>query len=44
MFKEGAENLLFQNLLRAQHVSNGTPLIIRSYKLYLHPLVYIHMW
>jgi hypothetical protein len=27
---------------RAQHVSSGTPLIIRSSKLYLQPLVYIH--
>jgi len=36
--------LLFQNLLKAQHVSSGTPLIIRSSKLYLQPLVYIHMW
>jgi hypothetical protein len=25
-------------------VSSGTPLIIRSSKLYLQPLVYIHMW
>jgi len=30
--------------LKAQHVSSGTPLIIRSYKLYLQPLVYIPMW
>jgi len=30
--------------LKAQHVSSGTPLIIRSSKLYLRPLVYIHMW
>jgi len=27
--------LSFQSLLKAQHVSNGTPLIIRSSKLYL---------
>jgi hypothetical protein len=27
--------------LKAQHVSSGTPLIIRSSKLYLQPLVYI---
>jgi hypothetical protein len=31
-------------LLKAQHVSSGIPLIIRSYKLYLQPLVYIPMW
>jgi len=30
--------------LKAQHVLNGTPLIIRSSKLYLQPLVYIPMW
>ena len=30
--------------MKAQHVSSGTPLIIRSSKLYLHPLVYITMW
>jgi len=28
----------------AQHVSSGTPLIIRSSKLYLQPLVYMTMW
>ena len=33
--------LLFQSLLKVQHVSSGTPLIIRSSKLYLQPLVYI---
>jgi hypothetical protein len=33
-----------QSLLKAQHVSSGTPLIIRSSKLRLQPLVYIHMW
>jgi hypothetical protein len=27
--------------LKAQHVSSGTPLIIRSSKLYLQPLVYV---
>jgi len=32
------------SLVKAQHVSSGTPLIIRSSKLYLQPLVYIHMW
>jgi len=32
------------SLLKAQHVSSGTPLIIRSCELYLQPLVYIHMW
>ena len=31
-------------LLKAQHVSSGTPLIIRTSKMYLQPLVYIHMW
>jgi hypothetical protein len=30
--------------MKAQHVSSGIPLIIRSSKLYLQPLVYIHMW
>jgi len=30
--------------LKAQHVSSGTPLIIRSSELYLQPLVYIPMW
>jgi len=33
-----------QNLLKAQHVSSGVPLIIRSSKLYFQPLVYIPMW
>jgi hypothetical protein len=28
------KNILFQSLLKTQHVSSGTPLIIRSYKLY----------
>jgi hypothetical protein len=32
--------LLFQSLLKAQHVLSGTPLIIRSSKLYLQLLVY----
>ena len=32
------------NLLKAQHVSSGTPLIIRSSKLYLQPVVYIPVW
>jgi hypothetical protein len=36
--------LLFESLLKAQHVSSGIPLIIRSSKLYLPPLVYIPMW
>jgi hypothetical protein len=35
--------LLFQSLLKAQHVSSGTPLIIRSSKLYLQPLVYTYI-
>ena len=30
--------------LKAQHVSSGTPLIIRSSKLYLKPLVYMPIW
>ena len=30
--------------MKAQHVSSGTPLIIRSSKLYLQPLVYTSMW
>ena len=30
--------------MKAQHVSSGIPLIIRSTKLYLQPLVYISMW
>ena len=30
--------------MKAQHVSSGTPLIIRSSKLYLQPLVHIPMW
>jgi len=30
--------------LQAQHVSSSIPLIIRSSKLYLQPLVYIPMW
>ena len=30
--------------LNAQHVSSGTPLIIRSSKLYLQPLVYMPIW
>ena len=36
--------LLFQSLLKAQRVSSGTPLIIRSSKLCLQPLVYVPMW
>jgi len=36
--------LLFQNLLKAQHVSSGIPFIIRSSKLYLQPLFYIPTW
>jgi len=35
---------IIPKLLKAQYVSSGTPLIIRSYKLYLQPLVYIPMW
>jgi len=37
------KNPLFQRSLKAQHVSSGTPLIIRSSKLYLQPLVYMHV-
>jgi len=33
-----------KNLLKAQHVSSGTSLVINSSELYLQPLVYIHMW
>jgi len=35
---------IIPKLLKAQHVLTGTPLIIRSPKLYLQPLVYIPMW
>ena len=35
---------IIPKFLKAQHVSSGTPLIIRSSKLYLQPLVYIPMW
>jgi len=39
------QNLLFHRSLKAQHVSSGTQLIIRSSgELYLQPLVYIRMW
>ena len=34
----------YKVLLKARHVSSGTPIIIRSSKLYLQPLVYIAMW
>jgi hypothetical protein len=34
---------IIPKLLKAQHVSSGTPLIIRSSKLYSQP-VYIPMW
>jgi hypothetical protein len=30
--------------LKARHVSSGTPVIIRSSKLYLQPLVYMPIW
>jgi len=30
--------------MKAQHVSSGTPLIIRRSKLYLQPLVYMPIW
>jgi len=35
---------IFQSLLKAQHVSSGTPLIIRSSKLYLQALIYMPIW
>jgi len=35
---------IIPKLLKAQHVSSGTQLIIRSSKLYLQPLLYIPMW
>jgi hypothetical protein len=38
------QNLPFQSLSKAQHVSSRTPLIIRSSKLCLQHLVYIPMW
>jgi hypothetical protein len=34
----------FKGFLKAQHVSSGTPLIIRSSKLYLQPVVYMPIW
>jgi hypothetical protein len=34
----------FQSFLKAEHVLSGTPLNIRSSKLYFQPLVYISMW
>jgi hypothetical protein len=34
----------YKVFLNAQHVSSGTPLIIRSSKLYLQPLVYMPIW
>ena len=35
---------IIPKFLKAQHVSSGTPLIIRSSKLYLQPLVYTPIW
>jgi len=35
---------IIPNFLKTQHVSSGTPLIIRSSKLYLQPLVYMPIW
>jgi hypothetical protein len=35
---------IISNFLKAQHVSNGTPLIIRSSELYLQRLVYMSIW
>jgi len=35
---------IIPKFLKAQHVSSGTPLIIRSPKVYLHPLVYMPIW
>jgi hypothetical protein len=34
----------FKVFLKAQHISSGTPLFIRSSKLYLQPLVYMPIW
>jgi hypothetical protein len=39
-----AIDIIIPDSLKAEHVLSGTPLIIRSSKLYLPPLVYIHMW
>jgi hypothetical protein len=39
-FFRSSTRFAFQSFLEAQHVSSGTPLIIRSSKLYLQPLVY----
>jgi len=35
---------IIPKLLKTQRVSSGTPLIIRSSKPYLQPVVYIPMW
>jgi hypothetical protein len=35
---------IISKFLKTQHVSSGTPLIIRSSKLYLQPLVYMPIW
>jgi len=35
---------IITSLLKAQNISSGTLLIIRSSRLYLQPLVYIPMW
>jgi len=37
------QNLIIQYLYEAQHVSGGTPLIIRSLKLHSQPLDF-HTW
>jgi len=36
--------LIIPKFLKTQHDSSGTPLIIRSSKLYLQPLVYMPIW
>jgi hypothetical protein len=35
---------IIPKFLKAQHVSNGALLVIRSSKLYLQPLVYMPIW
>jgi hypothetical protein len=35
---------IIPKFLKTQHVSSGTPLIIRSSKLYFQPLVYMTVW
>jgi hypothetical protein len=35
---------IIPKFLKVQHILSGTPLIIRTSKLYLQPLVYIQIW